>query len=420
MTVADTAAVNYGLSLASPQIALDYKVNYTPWTGSADERAKVTADVARRITGNHTRFGKNVDALVGPRQAEVAAGGNRYAFIDDLGIYLLKVPEVSDLVDIYDRFAPVEVFAPGDAAVFSALHFADDLMSCPDLSAGEGAIFEREGSCAWGRMGGSALRRDGGAGSVAYDENVFQLAAGLQTEVAPDWFLGAAVGYENADLSGSGVSGDGDRWQAGAVVKRVIGPTTLSASLSGGIGDYSLTRQVLTPEGERAARGKPDLSWASAHLRAARQIDLGADSYLKPWLDFGVLHQHQDGYTETGAGDYGLRVDGFDETYATLNPMLEFGSSFEARGMAAEAVLAGGALAFLGGTDRATTVQFAGIDGAVPGVTVRDGMQDVFGVLNGAIKLRIGARTSLEASATALLSGDQQQYSGGLRFNVAF
>ncbi len=53
-------------------------------------------------------------------------------------------------------------------------------------------------------------------------------------------------------------------------------------------------------------------------------------------------------------------------------------------------------------------------------MTVRDGMQDVFGVLNGAIKLRIGARTSLEASATALLSGDQQQYSGGLRFNVAF
>lgn len=50
--------------------------------------------------------------------ADIATAGpqRRYALIDDLVFTLLEVPEVGDLVDLYDGFAPAGVFAPVDAA----------------------------------------------------------------------------------------------------------------------------------------------------------------------------------------------------------------------------------------------------------------------------------------------------------------
>jgi uncharacterized protein with beta-barrel porin domain len=177
---------------------------------------------------------------------------------------------------------------------------------------------------------------------------------------------------------------------------------------------------VITPGGPATADGEPDDRWVAAHARAAHVFGLGSASYLKPWLDLGVQHVRQDGYAETGAGSYGLRVDAVEDTIVTLAPTLELGTAFDLGGIAAEASFSGGALALLGGADRSTTVRLAGVGADGPGFTVADGLEDLYATLGARVKARVGDRLTLEAGLDALLGGDRQSYVGSARLVWSF
>ena len=424
LTVADTATVDYALSQqAAPgggqQVSLSYDIHYAPWLGSPIARARARA-ADRAITPNHTRFARHVDDLVRFRAGATGRRGDDYPFVADLAFYLLEVPTVDDLLDVYDRFAPTGIFAPGDAALFGSLRFADGLNSCPGAGVDGVMVFVREGACAWLRTAGVATRRDSDGTSAAYDENVFSLSGGGQTELQQGWFGGFALGYETSEISGDGLDGDGYRIHAGAVLKRELGRTTLSASVSGGYGSTDLKRQVLTSAGLRRAAGSPDLTWIAGHLRAEHRVDMTPSSHLRPWIDLGITHIMQVGYDETGAGDYGLAVDPIDTTYMTLNPVLDFGTRFEIGGMAAEATLSGGALIFLGDTDRSADAHLIGIGDAGPGFRVTDEGRQVYGDLGGSIKAQLNRRTSFEVALDTLLGEVEQQYRATAKLMIAF
>ena len=425
LTVASTSTIDYSLtqeaaSGGGEEISLGFDVDYTPWNGSDAAQAKVSNATGSIITSNHTGFGNHVDDLVSLRKQDLASGANELAFIDDLVLYLLELEEVADLVDVFDRFAPGEVFAGAHAALFSSGRFAEELNSCPALNGHGKAVFTEEGNCAWMRFGGIAHRADRDGLRIGYDENVFSVSAGAQSELAPGWFGGLAFGYERFDFDNARVDGTGNRFHAGAVLKREIGATTLSGAVSGGVGPYELRREVITPGGPLTAEGDPTAWWVAGHARAAHAFDLGERVTLEPWFDVGVTHISQDGYSEAGAGPFGLDVDSFDGTLVTLNPAIDVGVSFDIAGMAAEAKLRAGALAVLGDDGFDTTARLVGVAGAEPSYAVASEVNEVFADLGAAIEAQVHERATIEASFDALISGDQQEYIGAARINILF
>ncbi|MEQ8652437.1 MAG: hypothetical protein RIC87_08240 [Kiloniellales bacterium] len=417
--IQNTATTTYTLTTeTSPQTSrptsfLGYNINTTPWNGSADEQAKVPQAVRARITENHTAFGDYAQALI-VEPSDPAAED----FVGDLVAMVLSVEEVDELLDIYDGYAPGEIFAPADAALFSSLRFSEDLNSCPAMGSDGAVAYFGEGSCTWVRTAGIFNNRDDEGLSSGYDETVFSLSLGAQGQIAEGWFLGGAFGYERSSLSSDMTSGDGDRFQGGLVGKYLTGPATLSASVSGGVSSYRLTRDVTTASGPARAEGKPTTSWIGAHARAAYALPLDETSQVEPRFDLGLIQQWQGGFTESGAGDYGLTVDDSAFTYVTLNPAAEAATHFEVAGFTGKASLTGGMLAILGDTERSTEVQLNGLDGR--SFLVKDQANQLFGEVGVGLEAEIYDRLILSAGFDGLLSGDQQIYMGNARLSFLF
>ncbi len=420
LMVSNTGAVDYSLSQANDEISLGYAVDYTPWTGDTADQSKITPSVRKKISSNHTHFGDSIDLLVERRNEAVAEGGDDLAFVDGLTSFLLETETVGQLVDVYDRFAPGEIFAPSDAALFSSLRFSDAVNSCPRQGEEGRVVFTEQGSCLWLQASGGGIDRQRTGDSIEYDETLFGFALGGQTALGEGFFAGLAFGYEDSSLSNARFSGDGSRFQGGVVVKKEIQATTLSASFSGGVGSYDLSRSVITPAGTVTADSSPNTNWVSAHARVSQVYDISDEIYLKPWFDLGVDHQWQGGYDESGAGDYGLEVAGFSQTLVTLNPMLEVGGGFELFGAQVNANAAAGLLAIVSGRDRSTDVSLLGSGSGGPSYLVSDQARPLFADLGASVDIVVHDRAVVSIGGQALLAGNQQEYGGTGRLSIFF
>ncbi len=429
LTVANTATITYGLrqearSAAGDVVLLDYEVDYSPWSGSAAAEAKVSDAASEKIGPNHDAVAGYIDTLVTARQEAVAAGSDELAFVDDLVGSLLATEEVADLIATYDDLAPGEIFAATDAAQLASLRFADNLNSCPNRMEGGQVSFTRQGSCVWLQVQGGGVDRQRDSRSVGYDESYVGVSLGGQGALGEDFlgggfFLGGAFGYENSNLSNSGFSGDGNRFQGGIAVKKEIAATTLSASLSGGVGAYDQSRQVQTPGGTLVASSSPNANWIAVHARVTQVIDLDEQLYLKPRFDLGVDQQWQGAYEESGAGDYGLRVEGFSQTAVTLNPVLEVGGGFEVLGVQTNAVASAGLLAVVAGRERTTEVNLLGAS-SLPGYQVSDLGQAIYADVGAGLEFVVHERAVVSLGGQALVAGNQQAYGGTGRVSIFF
>ncbi len=420
LSVADSATVDYSLerstsSQGEAEVRLAYAVNFTPF----DDPALLTSGAAV-ITDNQTNFGAYVDLLVTSANSGLLSSPEAEAFVEDLVLSFLTTPTVGDLAETYDSLAPGEIFAPSDAALFSSLRFSDSLMSCPQNGQDGGVIFTRQGNCLWFRAGGGGIDRQRSSASIAYDETYYGVALGGQSEVGEGFFLGGGLAYERSNLSNGGFSGEGNRFQGGVVAKQEIGATTLSASLSGGVGIYDLSRSVITPGGPMNAESSANTNWLAFHARAAHSIAVTEQLSLEPSFDIGVDHQWQSGFSEAGASGFGLEVAGFSQTLTTLNPMLELGNAFEVFGVQANATASAGLLAVVTGRDRTTDVRFLGLGGGGPSFQVNDEARPVFADLRAGLEFVVRDRAVVSLGGTALLSGNQQEYGGAGRLSIFF
>ncbi|GAB5469100.1 MAG: autotransporter [Rhodospirillales bacterium] len=420
LTAENTATVDYFVNRQENDIKLGYLVDYTPWNGPAETQAKVSPAVREIVNSNHTNFGDSIDILVTRRNEAEASGADDLGFVDDLTGFLLETGDVGQLVDIYDRFAPGEIFAPTDAALFSSLRFADSLNSCPLRGAEGQVVFTQQGSCLWLQASGGGIDRQRTNDSIDYDESLFGFSAGGQTALGNGFFAGLAFGYEDSSLSNSRFSGDGSRFQGGISVKKEIQDTTLSASFSGGVSSYDLTRSVITPRGTVTAESSPNSNWVSAHARVAQVVDLSEEVYFKPWFDLGIDHQWQGDYDENGAGDYGLQVAGFSQTLVTLNPMLEVGGGFQLFGAQVNANAAAGLLAVVSGRDRSTDVSLLGSGSGGPSYLVSDQARPLFADVGASVDIVLHDRAVVSFGGQALLAGNQQEYGGTGRISIFF
>ncbi len=419
LTVADTATIDYSLrqrtnSQGQETLLLSYAVDYTPWNGSAEAQSKVPDSVRGIINDNHTAFGDSVSGMIDASTSETDD------FVEELSLFLATTEDVASLVDTYDRYAPGEIFAPSDAALFSSLGFAGHLNSCPQDSSEGSVVFTRQGSCLWLQAAGGGISRQRTGNSIEYDETLYGLSLGGQTAVGEGYFVGLAFGWEHSNLSNERFSGDGSRFQGGIAVKKEIEATTISASFSGGVGNYDLDRGVFTPSGLMTAESSPTTNWISGHARVTQVVDLNEVFYLKPWFDLGVDHQWQGGFSETGAGNYGLDVAGFSQTLVTVNPVLQLGSDFDLFGAQANATASAGLLAIVSGRDRETDVRLRGMGGTGPAYQVSDQARPVFADIGASLNVVVHERAVVSVGGQALLAGHQQEYGGTGRISIFF
>jgi uncharacterized protein with beta-barrel porin domain len=74
------------------------------------------------------------------------------------------------------------------------------------------------------------------------------------------------------------------------------------------------------------AESSPDVYGGALRFRVARTF-ASTDYYIKPYLDLDAVYTRMSGYSESGAGVAGLKVDGSDEFAFVASPMIEIGGS---------------------------------------------------------------------------------------------
>ncbi len=222
--------------------------------------------------------------------------------------------------------SPGVALAPAAQAQFSMARLTSAMMSCPTFKGGDSLTGEQ--NCFWGEVTGRRTDQDGNdhTAGFSYDSVTYQI--GGQRQVAPNWFLGGSVAYQNTRLRGddSRIRGNGDSAYAGIVLKREADAWTFSGALGGGYGSYDLDRHMSITGVGGVAESSPDVYSLGARLRAAHTYTQG-NVYVKPYVDLDATYTRMPSYTESGAAR--LRVDSSDQFVVGITPALEVGGRID-------------------------------------------------------------------------------------------
>ncbi len=432
LTVEDTATVNYEVRdithNGEPAIALAYEVNLAPWNGFALGPSEAGA-VAPGDVGDNTNhltdyLGELIDARIGERRAiadgRLSEADSNYAWVEDLEVFLLEIDDVGSLLDTYDATIPSAHAAPIDASLIASIEFADRLQSCRNLNEEGAASYVAGNSCAWVRIRGSALQRDGDQDTSRYTETAFGLSGGADFEIAEGLTAGVAGSYERLFLSAENLQeGSGNRFQGGVFLSQAIDQWTFSTSLSGGTSAYDFTRSVITPSGPQSAGSTPRANFLAAHARVSHSFQFETWS-LEPTFDGGVHHLWRPGYSESGAEPYGIRFDDFQETVGTLNPFVKAEVDSTLAGAPIQLYGRAGVLGIVGGANRSFDATFTGVPDDGPSFTLEDDADSVYADLGVGLNVAVAQNMSMNLVANTLLSGNTRAYAGSARFNIHF
>jgi outer membrane autotransporter protein len=187
-------------------------------------------------------------------------------------------------------------------------------MSCP-VFADAGTLLT-EDSCAWAKVSGQWTSQSGTTSGLG----LYRL--GGQKEVAPDWFLGGALGAGASwTQDGSRSSGTGQTFDGSVALKHTIGPWLLAGALG-----FSTSSMHTTQSGGPL---QSDVNVYTGGLRLRGAYDFAfASWYLRPRVDLDLQHTTRPGFSASGQGVAVLAVDGFSKTSIVATPMVELGGRF--------------------------------------------------------------------------------------------
>jgi outer membrane autotransporter protein len=160
----------------------------------------------------------------------------------------------------------------------------------------------------------------------------------------------------------------------------------ISGAVDAGRGSYTSQRSIQFGTISKNGSASFDAEHIGAHGRIARQFAM-TDWYLKPYVDVHATHVRTNGYTEIGAGDLSLRVDGANKTMYGGSPMLELGNRFDLpNGMTLHSYVAAGAAVY-SNTEWKSNMQFVGAALGTSAFEVGSSVPSVRLKLNAAVNL---------------------------------
>lgn len=296
------------------------------------QRSSGQYDVA--ITGTHfdgDRFGLST------HQSDVLRALESVFALSDpkLGPFFARLDSSAGLDNAVFRrtlhtVAHHNVLAVFARAAADSSRLADTALSCQKYSANQGIqTLLSESSCIQATAGGYtiSLKGDDGRGHVDMDSAFWQV--GGQSEIRPNLFLGGLLAYKSDWFnSRDGVSARGSSGQSAVTLKYQAGPLLFSGALFGSVGVYEIERSVVVPGFSAIASSSPDSYIAGVRGRVA--YTFGSDElYLRPSIGIDLIHARAEGFSESGAGGLGLRVDEVRHNTAVLMPTVEFGGQLQ-------------------------------------------------------------------------------------------
>jgi uncharacterized protein with beta-barrel porin domain len=213
---------------------------------------------------------------------------------------------------------------------------------------------------------------------------------------------------------------DGERVQAGSIVKGNFGPFTVSQAFTGGYAWYDTERYVGIPTAGITATADSEMAFASSHSRAA--YTFGSDSaFIRPLVDIGVTYLHYSGFTESGAGLLSLDVSSNDAVYGTISPGIEFGGEFNLPdGVLLRPFAHVGITHFIGDTTPEIEAALVSGPGNVSPFTVSTDIGNTFADASVGLDVLTPAGNTLRISANGQVSDEVESYGGNVKLSINY
>jgi uncharacterized protein YhjY with autotransporter beta-barrel domain len=257
------------------------------------------------------------------------AGGGTF---DGLFAALQSAAASGSYGDALSKLSPGVALAPAARSRDNVQEFSNNLMSCPVFETDSALVGETQ--CSWARVGGRLTNQSTSGGIAGFNNWLMNYQVGAQVEIAPDWFLGGSLAYQQSWLSGTDgrVSSNGTGGSVGVVLKRELGPWLFAGSLGGSMNWYDTRRTIAIPGlAPTVAYGNSTVLSGQARLRAAYSLAF-QDWYVRPYADVDLIHVSVPGYSETGAGALGLTYDTASQWNVAFSPTMEVGGRINLQG----------------------------------------------------------------------------------------
>jgi hypothetical protein len=310
------------------------------------------------------------------------AGWGTGPTMNDLFNHLLGVQDPVTYQQQLGQLLANTVLGQMAASTSDAIKMAGSAMGCPNF-AGPGTLL-KEQTCAWASISASKANQDPEPGVRGYRRTATDLQIGGQLPLAPDWFLGANLLYQQADYrsSDSAERLDTTTTALSLALKYQFGDWYFAGSLGGGTTSGDGTRQTALGSVRYLASASPSSSYLFARARAAYEWT-AERYYVRPLLDLDLIQLHLDGYRESGAGALGLAVDSTDETVFAATPAVEVGGRIDTHGLVIRPYGSLG-LSLLSTDSLSAQARLVGAPGT-PGFSINQPLPNVVG------RLRLGA-----------------------------
>ena len=319
--------------------------------------------------------------------------------------------KVSDL-------SPGVALAPAAQMQFGMARFTTTMMSCPAFM--ETGALTQERNCFWGEVQARRTNQDGvgGTSGFSYDSETYQF--GGQRQIAPHWYLGGSMAYQNTRLYGDDrrVSGSGGAGYAGIVLKREVDAWTFSGALGGGYGSYDLDRNLNIQGFDNKATSSPDVYSFGVRLRAARTFTQG-NFYLKPYADLTAAYSRMPAYRESGDA-LRLKVERSDQFVFGLAPTLEAGGRVELPNGAVMRPFAYAGVSLLSEDGWKTRARLEGAQGSAGRFTTTMPTDNVIGRIGAGIQVMNAGSVDFRLQYDGEFASGGNSHSAALKLAVPF
>ncbi|RLG89172.1 MAG: hypothetical protein DRO16_04410, partial [Thermoprotei archaeon] len=302
LTAPSSAVVSYDLlQLNQNEIAIRSEVDFNPAQSKA-------------LSSNARSVAKHVNAI------QNAGGSESFAPIAEA---LVAQPDDKSLNTAYEHLIPESLGTLSTETAVSSIAFNDAMHSCRKR---DGAYrFVSEGECSWFRIDGGKREQDDTYGNPGYDLKTFTVAGGVQDKIGTGTHFGVGLSFQRSALNATITETKGEQLEMGFIVKHQSDAIMLSGSASFGYGTYDTERTINLPSPGVIAESNQKMYFQTIHGRISRDFEQGSSRYLRLLMDIGAIHTYRGEFTEKGANGANLHVESENDTFVTLQPMVEFG-----------------------------------------------------------------------------------------------
>lgn len=409
VTISDTLGFDFGIEFRSGNDVFLTATRQKSMQEVADEAATTQQGTQ---SANFLSLGSTLHG------AEQSGGGGLTGIINTLRLS----PDSTAAAATLNQLIPQGQGGQVAATQNSGAAFGNAMLSCAERD-GEYA-YTREGKCYWGKLSARRLDRDPSAGGAGVKEDGVELSGGVQVALQDQLRLGFALGFEDVSSESRtstqrlGTS-EGDRFNAGVVLKNQWGPINAYLNLAGSYGAYDHKRFVNIGAAGGTALSDQDVTAGIIRLRLSYLNDMGA-WYMKPLVDLNATYVRRDGYTETGAGAANLIVASADDWLLSVMPAIEFGGQWtDGAGTIWRPFVRAGVSLFAD-DEVSLTANFSAAPAGVQPFVVTSEIGRVFADVEAGVQVLSAAGFNLRTSYEGRFGENTTQHQGSIKLAVPF